>query len=226
MSGRKSRALGWALLVGGVLALVLVPFALFGARVEAWAAGFFRPGAASTGWAALVIAGLLAGDVVLPVPSSLVGTAAGYLLGFAAGTAVAWAGMTAGCLLGYALGARAGRPAAGRLVGAEELVRLEALRARFGDWALVITRPVPVLAEAAVVFAGVGKMPPGRFLALTAFSNLGISAAYAAVGAFSASANSFLLAFAGAILLPLVAMAVLGRGRIGAVRPRTGESGS
>ncbi len=178
---------GWALLVCGVLALVLVPFALFGARVDAWAAGFFHPGGAPPGWVALVIAGLLAGDVVLPVPSSLVGTAAGYLLGFAGGTAVAWAGMTAGALLGYALGARAGRPAATRLVGPAELARLEALRARFGDGVLVVTRPVPVLAEAAVVFAGVGRMPLRRFLALTAASNLGISAAYAAVGHFSFS---------------------------------------
>jgi uncharacterized membrane protein YdjX (TVP38/TMEM64 family) len=173
--------------VCGVLALVLVPFALFGARVDAWAAGFFHPGGAPPGWVALVIAGLLAGDVVLPVPSSLVGTAAGYLLGFAGGTAVAWAGMTAGALLGYALGARAGRPAATRLVGPAELARLEALRARFGDGVLVVTRPVPVLAEAAVVFAGVGRMPLRRFLALTAASNLGISAAYAAVGHFSFS---------------------------------------
>jgi hypothetical protein len=49
-------------------------------------------------------------------------------------------------------------------------------------------------------------MPPGQFLLLTTLSNLGISAVYATVGALSADANSFLLAFAGSILIPLVAM--------------------
>jgi membrane protein DedA with SNARE-associated domain len=71
---------------------------------------------------------------------------------------------------------------------------------------IVITRPVPVLAEASVLFAGMSRMPTGQFMLLTMLSNLGISAVYAAVGAFSANANSFLLAFAGSILIPLVAM--------------------
>jgi hypothetical protein len=49
-------------------------------------------------------------------------------------------------------------------------------------------------------------MPWPSFLALAALSNLGISAAYAAVGAWSARVSSFLLAFAGAVLLPLAAL--------------------
>jgi hypothetical protein len=41
---------------------------------------------------------------------------------------------------------------------------------------------------------------------LSTLSNLGVSAVYAAVGAFSATVNSFLFAFGGSILVPLVAM--------------------
>jgi hypothetical protein len=51
-------------------------------------------------------------------------------------------------------------------------------------------------------------MSTGQFLLLTTLSNLGISAVYAAVGALSANANSFLLAFGGSILIPLVAMVI------------------
>jgi hypothetical protein len=50
-------------------------------------------------------------------------------------------------------------------------------------------------------------MRPGRFLALSSLANLGISAAYAAVGALSANVNSFAMAFAGALLLPAAALA-------------------
>ena len=65
-----------------------------------------------------------------------------------------------------------------------------------------------ILAEAAVLFAGMGKMPFTRFILLSTLANLGVSAAYAAIGAFAAGVNSFLLAFAGAMLLPLLAYCI------------------
>ena len=49
-------------------------------------------------------------------------------------------------------------------------------------------------------------MPIRRFLILTGLANLGIAATYASVGAFAVEADSFLLAFAGSILLPGLAM--------------------
>lgn len=218
------RALRWTMLVGGVLLLVLLPFFLFGGRMEAWTAAFVRTGAERPLVVAGVIVLLLAGDVILPVPSSVVGTAAGYFLGFVGGTLTALAGMTLGSLLAYVLGKGSGRAVARRLLGEPETARLHALWERFGDWAVVVARPVPVLAEASAVFAGIGAMPLGRFLALSTLSNLGISAAYAAVGRFSARADSFFLALAGAILIPGIAM-LLAR----AVRGRAGsraEAGS
>ena len=71
---------------------------------------------------------------------------------------------------------------------------------------IVVLRAVPVLAEASVVLAGLSEMPLRRFLFLTGLANLGIAATYAAVGAFAVEANSFLVAFAGSILLPGLAM--------------------
>jgi uncharacterized membrane protein YdjX (TVP38/TMEM64 family) len=154
----------------------------------------------------LVLGSLLATDILVPVPSSLTSTAAGFFLGLAGGTATSLAGMTVSCVVGYWLGARFGRPVANRLVGEQELARLEKLRQRFGDWVIVVTRAVPVLAEASVLFAGISGMPMHQFLLLSTLSNLGISAVYAAVGTFSATVNSFLFAFGGSILVPLVAM--------------------
>jgi uncharacterized membrane protein YdjX (TVP38/TMEM64 family) len=155
--------------------------------------------------AATAIAALLAFDVLLPVPSSIVSTAAGVLLGFAPGTAIVWSGMMAGCLVAYALGARASR-AAQRLVGVESIARARALAARYGDWTIVICRPVPVLAEATVIVAGLVGAPMRRFLALTAMANFGIAAGYAAVGAFAMRVDSFVVAFVGALLIPAVAL--------------------
>jgi membrane protein DedA with SNARE-associated domain len=97
------------------------------------------------------------------------------------------------------------------LVGQAELVRAESITQRYGEWTLILTRAVPVLAEASVIFAGIARMPFPRFIAITALSNLGIAVAYAAVGAFSMRMESFLVAFAGAIALPGIAAIALRR---------------
>ena len=190
----------WALVWLVLIAVVLVPFFLFEDQFNAFAERIAR-GEASTTGATLAIAGLLALDVFLPVPSSIVSTAAGVLLGFARGAAVVWIGMMAGSFVGYWVGQRSA-PLAQRLVGDDGLRRAGALAERYGPWAIVLCRPVPVLAEATVVFAGVIRAPLSRFVTLTALSNLGIAAGYAAIGSYSMRVDSFLLAFVGAIVVP------------------------
>jgi uncharacterized membrane protein YdjX (TVP38/TMEM64 family) len=201
----KRAAVGWAAFCGLLLAAILVPFFLFGEGLEAAARGFLE--AHPPGWqVALVLGGLLAGDIFLPVPSSLVNTATGALLGFFRGTATSWAGMMVACVVGYQIGARAGESALRRMVGESEVARLSRLAERHGHWFLLISRAVPVLAEASVVFAGASRMSRRSFLTVTALANLGISATYAAVGASAARVGSFLLLFAGMVLLPGLAM--------------------
>ena len=154
---------------------------------------------------------LLATDILLPIPSSVVSTAAGLFLGFMGGMMTSLAGMTVSCIAGFWLGLALGRPVVKRFVGAGELQRLEDMSRRFGDWVIVVARPVPVLAEASVLFVGMSRMPATRFMLLSTLSNLGISAVYAAIGAFSATLNSFLFAVAGSIFVPLIAMIFMKR---------------
>jgi uncharacterized membrane protein YdjX (TVP38/TMEM64 family) len=195
-------AIVWAVLIG----LVLIPFFLFETQFNAFAARMTGTGTAA--WlAGLSIFGLLALDVILPVPSSIVSTAAGVLLGFWTGAAVIWAGMMVACLLGYAIGSRASG-AARRFVGEDGLRRAEALMTRYGDYTIVLCRPVPVLAEASVIFAGLTGAPAGRFVLMSVLSNLGIAIGYAAFGAFSMRIDSFLAAFLGALILPGLAILI------------------
>lgn len=202
------RLVGWAALCLAGLALIVVPFLLFEQQITAWVSTSVQQEGASWVTGGL-IAALLVGDVVLPVPSSLVGTAAGYLFGFAGGTALAWAGMTAGCLAGHWIGATAGRAAAIQIVGSRELARVTAAQSAWGDWSVAFLRAVPVLAEASVVYAGIRRMPIGRLVVIAGLANAGVAAAYAAVGAWALAADSFLLAFVGAIALPGVAMGLV-----------------
>jgi len=169
-----------ALFLGMLLAFILIPFFLFedhfnvlGQRLltqhrNAW-------------WLSPAIAALLAADVFLPVPSSILSTAAGVLLGVPLGFLTNFAGMTLGSILGFATGG----PAAQRTLSSGDRLRLERLWSRWGPWTLVLTRPIPVLAEAAVLFAGASRMPRGRFLRFSTLGNAAVSLFYAVAGSYA-----------------------------------------
>jgi glutathione peroxidase len=91
--------------------------------------------------------------------------------------------MTFGCIVGYWVGKRGARKPTEKLLGTAEMERLESAQRRWGEWMVLLMRPVPVLAEASVVFAGIGSMRFGRFLAMTTLANVLISGAYAWIGA-------------------------------------------
>lgn len=191
-----------------ILALILLPFFFFGHKIEQWTDELMTTNTVAKPTAALLLGGMLASDIILPIPSSLASTACGYLLGIIPGTLVSFLGMTISSIAGYWLGRKPGSFAFYRSLGDTEARRLSNLNKRFGNWLILIARPVPVLAEASVFFAGLSHMRFKPFLIIVSLSNLGISAAYAVVGALAADMNTFLLAFAGSMLLPLIFMAI------------------
>ncbi|HYE27370.1 MAG TPA: VTT domain-containing protein [Allosphingosinicella sp.] len=197
--------LKWAAAGLLLVAAILVPFLVFGAEIEAWVWRLFG-GAGQAGLVlAMLIVALLALDVLLPIPSIPVSVAAVAAFGWAGGLLI-WLGMTIGCGLGYWLGSRAGRPLAIRFLGERELARAHRLAGSLGTATLVLTRAVPVLAEAATLAAGLAAMPFRRFAAATALANAGIALVF--VGAGSAAATStgaFLMLAAAAVALPSLA---------------------
>ncbi len=205
-SRTRHTTLKWVVLVVILLAIVLVPFFVAGDAIESWTNGFIARAGTHPWLCAAVLGGLLASDILLPIPSSIVSTACGLLLGVTLGTTVSLLGMTVSCVLGYWLGRGYGRTLAVRLVSSDDLDRFQSVHARFEDWAVVLSRPIPVLAEVSVLFAGLSRMPAPRFFLLSTLANVGVSLGYALVGAYASNANAFLVAFAGAIGLPGLAM--------------------
>ena len=198
----------WTFLILGILLLILLPFLSFSESIENWINHFLRSSPPQL-LVGIMVVGLLSVDILAPVPSSIVSTAGGYFLGFIFGTLISLAGMTISCIIGYWLGSEFGNPISERLVGENEILKLEKLQNKYGDWILIISRAVPVLAEASVLAAGIGRVPLNRFILLILLSNSGISFIYAAIGTYSSHVNSFLLAFAGAVILPSIAVIIL-----------------
>jgi uncharacterized membrane protein YdjX (TVP38/TMEM64 family) len=199
----------WAIVFAVLVTLVLVPFLLFGGAFTAFAERLTSGTLPVRALVPAVIA-LLALDVFLPVPSSLISAGAGALVGFWGGTLTVWLGMTAGCILGYVIGARMARLAS-RFIGDAELQRAGRMFDRHGIWALAACRAVPVLAEASVVFCGVARTRLRPFLLISSLSNLAIAATYSAVGHYALQVDSFLPAFLGALTLPALGMFVASR---------------
>ncbi|MCE9614382.1 MAG: VTT domain-containing protein [Lentisphaerae bacterium] len=148
--------------------------------------------------AGLVIA-LLAADLVLPVPSSVVMTLSGAILGWTAGTAASFIGSMASALVGFALCRRYGQRAFERLVGRADSERIGQIMNHYGTWGLLLSRSVPMLTEVVSCVAGLSRMPARTFAALAAAGTLPICMVYAWAGtrgAVTGSGWAVLLAFA------------------------------
>jgi len=161
---------------------------------------------------------LLATDVFLPIPSSLVSTLAGSQLGAAGGTAASWIGMSLGAVLGFAIARRFGPRLVAWMTRPDDLRRTTALIERFGPLLLVLGRGVPVLAEATVLLFGMHGLTWRRFLPPVLLANLGLALAYSLFGELAERYHSLPLAIAVAIALPVLMVAAF-RAWAGRVEP-------
>jgi uncharacterized membrane protein YdjX (TVP38/TMEM64 family) len=189
-----------------VLAVPIVPFLLFGAQIEAALAAWKQNPPAP--WiVALAVIGLLATDIFLPIPSSLVSTLAGWQLGTVLGSLASWVGMSLGAVIGFVLARRFGQPLVAWLTRPADLIRTNRLAEHFGPALLILGRGVPVLAEATVLLVGMHGLSWRRFLPPVLLSNLGLAIAYAAFGQIAERHQWLPLALAVSIALPVLMVA-------------------
>jgi len=195
------------------VAVPLVPFLLVGARLDHLVADWLDPPPPPAVLAALEI-GVLAADVLLPVPSSVVATLGGSVLGVAAGTACAWLGLSLGAAAGWGIGRLAGGRALARLDAADRAA-LSRQERRLGALFIVLTRPLPLVAEAAAILCGAAGMTARRFLGWAAAGNLAVASAWSAAGAAGARADAVQWVLAAALVVPLGLAWLSARRRIG-----------
>ncbi len=148
--------------------------------------------------AALVGVGLLVGDVVLPVASSLVMLAHGALFGVVLGALLSLVGTIGAALAGVWIGRRGER-----LLGvpAEDRRRARELVDRWGMVAIVATRPVPVLAEATAIMAGATGASALRVSVAAAAGGLPAAVFYALAGSLVMNVASGAVVFVAVVAL-------------------------
>ncbi len=193
----------WWLLAGGLLAVLLLLYA----AVEALQvpllvdpSPWLRRGGP---WAAALGVGLLWADVVIPVPSSLVMVAHCELFGPVLGALLSVLGGVGATLIGFALG-RWGSPLVSRILSPAERQRADQLLARWGALAVLVTRPLPLLAETVAMLAGASVLPWPTVAVAALAGYVPVAVLYALAGARAATFANATLAF-----LLVVAMAGL-----------------
>ncbi len=181
-------------LLGFFLALFMV-FELLGLDVLKDAASQMtrqRDGGGAV--AAAISLGLLVADVFIPVPSSVIMIGNGALFGIASGAALSLAGSLGAAALGFAIGRRSRRLLL-RLVTPSEAARADQLLARWGALAIVITRPLPLLAETLAILAGASPLSWSRMMIASVLGAAPSCLLYAITGATSRSFGGGVLMF-------------------------------
>ncbi len=110
-------------------------------------------------WGWVVGIGLLVADIALPIPSTVVMSALGWMYGWWWGGLAAGAGSFLSGVIAYALCRWLGRPAARWIAGEDGLRRGEELFQKRGGWLVALSRWMPVLPEAVACLAGLVRMP-------------------------------------------------------------------
>ena len=183
------------------VAVPLVPFLVCGARLDHAVARWLDPLPTAPVLAAIEI-GVLAADLLLPVPSSMVATLGGAKLGIPLGTLCAWLGMTAGSMAGWWLGRVTGRRALAGLAE-DEREGLLGQQRRWGPLAVVVSRPLPLVAEAAAILAGATGMGWREFLLAAGGGNLAIALVWSIAGALGQQADSLQWMLIGSLVVPV-----------------------
>jgi uncharacterized membrane protein YdjX (TVP38/TMEM64 family) len=150
--------------------------------------------------AALAGVGLLVVDVVAPVPSSIIMVANGMLFGMVWGTLLSVVGGLGAALIGYWIGAR-GERIGKRWLGDESLARANAYFLKFGMMAVIVSRPIPIVAEAVSIIAGISRMPAQKFFPAALLGLLPTATIYAVAGAFALNLKGGMCVFLAVMVL-------------------------
>jgi uncharacterized membrane protein YdjX (TVP38/TMEM64 family) len=167
-----------------ILSGIIVPFLIWGARFDAafsiegareWMEGYGR-----WAWVAGIV--LLIADIALPVPSTVVMSALGWMHGWWLGGLISAAGSMLSGVIAYAACRWLGRGAARWIAGDEGLRRGEEIFEKRGGWLVALSRWMPVLPEAVACLAGLSRMRWRVFLPALACGSVPTGFLFAAIG--------------------------------------------
>jgi len=202
----------WWLLAFGIAFLILLTFFAANASGIKWLEDPMPVMRAARPLAAVAGVLLLIADVFLPIPSIPIMVANGALFGTAGGTLLSMIGCVGAALTGFAVG-RAGNDLIRRFVSPPEYERAGIMLERWGALAIVVSRPIPILAETVAILAGGSPMTWTQALLGAVAGSIVPSVAYAWAGASALTLGAQTAIFGG--VMAMAALLFLAGRRIG-----------
>ena len=144
--------------------------------------------------AALVGLALLWVDILLPIPSSLIMIANGALFGMWIGAALSLVGGLGASMIGFYLGSK-GAKVISKWISIEEQERATRILKRWGPLAIILSRPIPILAETVAIFAGAAGIKPGKMVGFSLLGLVPTVLIYAFTGQYANDMESGMYAF-------------------------------
>jgi len=161
---------------------------VLGFSFEPWARKWMADAGVS---GAAAVVGLLAVDIFIPVPSSIVMILSGAAFGVVWGSVLAFFGSIGGEWLGFELARKYGTALSTRFIGDEaERRRLNDALVTHGAAAIAVTRALPVVMETMSIVAGLSPMRRSTFLIASTIGTAPIVIIYAYAGAKSRETGS------------------------------------
>ncbi|MFT5012386.1 MAG: putative membrane protein YdjX (TVP38/TMEM64 family) [Dinoroseobacter sp.] len=170
------------------LLMVIVPFLLWDQATHAFVTHYLVQ-AGDLEIASMVIM-LLTLDVFFPVPSSVVGTVSGLLLGWGFGFLSTFIGLMLGSLVGFAVGHLFRHTFFHRYFADDEFRQVSYDLANYGFLLLIAFRGIPILAEMSVLASGFHRYSFSWFFIAMLFSNSILAAIHAYLGVNAANTDS------------------------------------
>ena len=115
----------------------------------------------SYAWAIAIL--LLIGDIFLPVPATGVMAALGSVYGFWLGSLISLVGFAGAGIVAYWIARLAGKKGAALIASEAELEDYHHLFDKWGGWAVICSRLMPILPEVVTLLAGFARMDFRKF---------------------------------------------------------------
>ncbi|TAG10857.1 MAG: DedA family protein [Verrucomicrobia bacterium] len=163
----------------------------------------------SGSWAWLAGIGLLASDLFLPIPATVIISALGIVYGTVLGGLIGGLGLMVAGMIGYTLGRCATERFARRWLGDHDFEKGRLFFAKNGGWAVAISRALPTLPEVISCTAGIVRMSLPKFMIALACGSLPMGLVFAAIG--EKAEKSPMLAIALSIVIPCLLFLIADR---------------
>lgn len=151
---------------------------------------------------------LLMSDLVLPVPSSILMTANGVMVGFIGGGMLSFFSSLFASCLGFVLCRRFGRRIYRFFVNEEEDKRVNRFFKRYGDYAIIFSKIVPLMSETLSCLAGLTTMKLSRFILVSSLGLLPISFIYSYAGKAALDYNTLWPAIIVSLIIPAIGLGI------------------